>query len=131
MGQDSDQPSLKRIYIGEGDTIINRISNHNKDPEKDFWDEVVFFVSKDENLTKAHGRYLEARIMALIRAASRAVLVNGTEPDFKGLPEPEIADMEGSLHDGTSIRAACARNQARSATPRSCGTRWPPQTGSG
>ena len=37
--------------------------------------------------------------MALIRAASRAVLVNGTEPDFKGLPEPEIADMEGFLSE--------------------------------
>ncbi|RYG00997.1 MAG: hypothetical protein EOO07_34755 [Chitinophagaceae bacterium] len=27
--------------------------------KKEFWHEVIFFVSKDENLTKAHVKYLE------------------------------------------------------------------------
>jgi hypothetical protein len=59
----------------------------------------VLIVSKDENLTKAHGRYLESRIIAAIRSAGRAKLMNGTEPPFKGLPEPEIADMERVLDE--------------------------------
>jgi hypothetical protein len=59
----------------------------------------VFVVSKDENITKAHGRYLESRIIATIKMAGRAKLVNGTEPIFKGLPEPEIADMERVLNE--------------------------------
>lgn len=95
VGQDSDIPNLRRIYIGEGDTIINRISLHNKDPEKDFWDEVVLFVSKDENLTKAHVRYVEARLIALAKSAKRSVVTNGTDPSEQGkLPEPDEVEME-------------------------------------
>jgi Domain of unknown function (DUF4357) len=95
VGQDSDIPNLKRIYIGEGDTIINRVSSHNKDPDKDFWDEVVLFVSKDENLTKAHVRYVEARLIALAKSAKRSVVTNGTDPSEQGkLPEPDEVEME-------------------------------------
>jgi len=95
VGQDSEVPNLKRIYIGEGDTIINRISSHNKDPEKDFWDEVVVFVSKDDNLTKAHVRYVEARLIALAKTAKRSVVTNGTAPSEQGkLPEADEVEME-------------------------------------
>jgi hypothetical protein len=95
VGQDSELPNLKRIYIGEGDTAINRISTHNKDAGKDFWDEVVLFVSKDENLTKAHVRYVEARLIALAKTAKRSVVTNGTAPDEQGmLPEPDQVEMD-------------------------------------
>lgn len=95
IGQDAELPNLKRIYIGEGDTAINRISAHNKDTEKDFWDEVVVFVSKDDNLTKAHVRYVEARLIALAKDAKRSVVTNGTAPNEQGmLPEPDQVEMD-------------------------------------
>lgn len=95
LGQDSELPNQKRIYIGEGDTIMNRLSIHNKDPEKDFWDEAVLFVSKDENLTKAHVRYVEARLISLAKNAKRSVVANGTSPTEQGrLPEPDEVEME-------------------------------------
>ncbi len=95
IGQDSEVANLKRVYIGEGDTIIDRISRHNKDPEKDFWDEAVLFVSKDDNLTKAHVRYVEARLISLAKGAKRSVVTNGTEPSEQGrLPEPDQVEME-------------------------------------
>lgn len=99
MGADPDNPSRTLVYVGESDSVRTRLASHDADDAKQFFTRVCLIVSKDENLTKAHGRFLEARIMALIRAAARAVLVNGTEPDFKGLPEPEIADMEGFLSE--------------------------------
>jgi hypothetical protein len=99
MGGDPDNPARALVYVGESDSVRTRLATHDADESKQFFTRVCLIVSKDENLTKAHGRYLEARIMALIRAAARAVLVNGTEPDFKGLPEPEIADMEGFLSE--------------------------------
>ncbi len=40
-----------RVYIGEAEIIRTRIKGHL---ERDFWKTVVFFVRKDENLTKAH-----------------------------------------------------------------------------
>ncbi len=95
IGKDETNPGQKMIYIGEGDTIINRLNSHNKDESKEFWEEAVIFVSKDENLTKAHVRYLEARLIALANEAKRASVSNGTAPTEQGkLPEPDQSEME-------------------------------------
>jgi hypothetical protein len=99
VGPDPDLPERQLAYVGEGDQVRARLAAHDADEAKDFFTRVVLIVSKDENLTKAHGRYLESRVIALIREAGRATLVNGTEPSFKGLPEPEIADMERVLDE--------------------------------
>src|SRR4030095_5510026 len=48
---ESGKPAL---YMVEAENIRDRIRGQL---EKDFWNHVVFFVSKDENLTKAHIRY--------------------------------------------------------------------------
>lgn len=99
VGPDPDLPGRQLVYVGEGDQVKTRLAAHDGDESKEFFTRAVLVVSKDENLTKAHGRYLESRIIAAIRNAGRAKLVNGTEPPFKGLPEPEIADMERVLDE--------------------------------
>ena len=38
---------------------MERITSH--DTKKDFWDTVIVFVSKDNNLTKADVKFLEAK----------------------------------------------------------------------
>jgi len=57
---------------------------------------VVFFISKDENLTKAHVRYLEGRLIEQAKAAGRAVVVNGQASGSR-LPESDREDMESFL----------------------------------
>jgi len=95
IGTDSENPGDKKLYVGEGDTILTRLTIHNSDPEKDWWDEAVFFVSKDENLTKSHVRFLEARLIGLAKNAKRATVVNGTSPPEHGkLPECDAVEME-------------------------------------
>lgn len=95
LGDDPDNPGAKKIYIGEGDTILTRLSSHNKAEDKDFWDECVLFVSKDQNLTKAHVRYLEAHLIRLASDAKRAKVTNGTAPSTDGwLPEPDEIEMQ-------------------------------------
>ena len=94
MGLDPDFPGRQLVYVGEGDQVKTRLVAHDADETKDFFTRAVLIVSKDENLTKAHGRYLESRLISAIKLAGRAKVVNGTEPPFKGIPEPEIADME-------------------------------------
>lgn len=96
-GPDPDLPTRDLVYVGEGDQVKSRLAAHDSDEAKDFFTRAVFVVSKDENLTKAHGRYLESRLISQIKTAGRARLANGTAPDFSGLPEPEIADMERVL----------------------------------
>ena len=92
IGSSEDDPTQEIVYIGESDHIWSRLAKHNK--EKDFWEKTVIVTSKDENLTKAHTRYLESRLIQIVSKAKRAQVTNGTSPEVPGLPEPDIADME-------------------------------------
>jgi hypothetical protein len=95
VGPDADKPGQRRIYIGETDEIIKRLTTHDKDLDKQFWEQAVIFVSKDENLTKSHVRYLEARLIRLANDAKRATVENGTNPPEQGkLPEADEVEME-------------------------------------
>lgn len=77
-------------YIGEAEAIRDRLKQHKA---KDFWSSVVVFVSKDENLTKAHIRYLEARLLHEAKAVGRYSLENTNTSNPK-LPESDREDME-------------------------------------
>jgi hypothetical protein len=94
VGDDPEQPTKARVYIGEGDSVVDRIKLHAKDAAKDFWTRVCIVTSKDMNLTKAHVRYLESRFVELTKAAERANVANSNEPARKALPESDTADME-------------------------------------
>jgi hypothetical protein len=97
VGPDPDDSSRALAYIGEGDNVLKRLLRHNKNEAKDFWERTVVIVSKDENLTKSHVRYLESRLITLAHDAHRAKLTNDTAPDPIKLPEPDVADMEAFL----------------------------------
>lgn len=97
IGSDPVTPSQECAYIGEGDSVLDRLIRHDQDEEKDFWTSAVIFISKDENLTKAHVRYLEAELIRRALEANRVRLFNKVQPSDKLLPEPEIADMQSYL----------------------------------
>ena len=78
------------VYIGEAESVRKRLKSHLA---KDFWNHITFFISKDENLTKAHIRYLEGRLIERARTAGRAVVMNGQSSGSK-LPESDREDME-------------------------------------
>lgn len=90
LGEDED--GSVRCYIGETDDFASRLRQHNAN--RAFWDRVVVVTSKDANLTKAHGRYLESRLITLAKQAGRVVLDNGTGPPAPGLPEAHSSDMD-------------------------------------
>ncbi len=90
LGEDED--GSVRCYVGETDDFVVRLRQHNT--RKSFWDRIVVVTSKDANLTKAHGRYLEARLIGLAKQAGRVVLDNSTEPPLPALPEAHRSDMD-------------------------------------
>jgi hypothetical protein len=94
IGPDPDSSIKDRVYIGEGDNVLKRLTSHDADEAKDYWTRVVLVISKDQNLTKAHVRYLESRLIQIAQKAGRASLANGTAPPTPQLPEPDVADME-------------------------------------
>jgi hypothetical protein len=88
-GTDSES-GKPAVYVGEAESIRDRLRGHL---DKDFWNHVVFFISKDENLTKAHVRYLEGRLIEQAKSAGRALVMNGQASGSK-LPESDREDME-------------------------------------
>jgi hypothetical protein len=88
-GTDSES-GKPTIYVGEAESIRDRLRSHLS---KDYWNHVVFFVSKDENLTKAHVRYLEGRLIDQAKDIGRALVMNGQSSGSK-LPESDREDME-------------------------------------
>ncbi|MCK5856573.1 MAG: GIY-YIG nuclease family protein [Bacteroidales bacterium] len=80
------------IYIGEAETIIDRLKQHIS--QKEFWNEVILFMSKDENLNKAHVKYLESRLYELAQETNRYDIENSTKPTRSSISESEIAEME-------------------------------------
>ncbi|HTQ04424.1 MAG TPA: GIY-YIG nuclease family protein [Polyangiaceae bacterium] len=70
LGDDDTASGGVAIYVGEGDWVIDRIVRH--DSTRDFWHTVVLFTSKDDNLNKAHARWLEARLVETAKQAVRA-----------------------------------------------------------
>ena len=77
-------------YVGEAEVIRERLKQHKT---KEFWISVIVFISKDENLTKAHVRYLEGRLISEATQIGRFALDNGQESGSK-LPESDREDME-------------------------------------
>jgi Domain of unknown function (DUF4357) len=88
-GVDPDS-GLPRAYIGEAEIIRDRLKQHRG---KEFWISAIVFVSKDENLTKAHVRYLESRLLIEAEQIGRFKLDQNQAPGSR-LPESDREDME-------------------------------------
>jgi hypothetical protein len=98
-GPDPEAPLAMRAYIGEADTVRDRIATSAKD--RDFWETVIVVTTSDEAINKGHARYLEARLIEMARAAGRVALDNGNEPpaDRRRLTEADRANMEAFLEN--------------------------------
>lgn len=94
VGPDPQDPETLQVYIGEGDIVRKRIREHDTDKSKDFWERTCVITSKDLNITKAHARYLEARLIEIAHASGNASIANGTAPSPPQLPEADKSDME-------------------------------------
>lgn len=84
-----------KLYIGEAEDIFKRLTQHLK--EKDFWNEAIVFISKDDNLNKAHIKYLENRLHDIACNANRFELINTQKPAQSSISESDQAEMEEFL----------------------------------
>lgn len=89
LGSDPETGDLA-AYVGEAEAVCDRLKQHKS---KEFWTAAIVFVSKDENLTKAHIRYLEGRLIQEATKIGRYKLTNAAASGSK-LPESDQQDME-------------------------------------
>lgn len=96
VGPDPENNFRSLVYIGESDDVGKRLKQHNRPEDqggKDFWERVCLVTSKDQNLTKAHVKYLESWLITKATQVGRCQLVNSTAHDYGNLPESDLADM--------------------------------------
>ena len=93
----SESGQLMRAYVGEGDALLQRLGDHQKN--RDFWTHAVAFTSKDQSLNKAHVRHIEARLVALAADVKRCELDNVSIPNTPSLSAADRVDAELFLAD--------------------------------
>jgi hypothetical protein len=92
FGRAESSTSKPKAYIGEAENAYLRLVQHVS--EKEFWNESVVFISKDENLNKAHIKYLESRLYEIAFSAGRYEIQNGNTPTRSSISESDQAEME-------------------------------------
>lgn len=90
FGKDDSENNI--AYIGEAENIKQRLLQHLT--QKEFWNEVIVFISKDNNLNKAHIKYIEGRLYEIASETDRYKLENSTKPTKSSISEPDQAEME-------------------------------------
>lgn len=103
---DDPEGSRPMVYIGEAENVHDRLKSHVKDPKKEFFDRVVLFTSKDANLTKAHVKYLESRMVEIAREVDRVTLANSNTPPRPSLPRADAHAMEEFLGPARMLLSA-------------------------
>lgn len=90
FGKDDEEKN--RVYIGEAESILKRLNQQLS--SKEFWNEAIIFISKDENLNKAHIKYLENRLHDIAKSAKRYIIDNSIIPTQSSISESDRAEME-------------------------------------
>ncbi len=93
VGGDPDRENRDCVYIGEADNVLSRLTSHDRDESRDFWTRTIVIISKDENLTKSHVRYLEWFCIRRTREVGRYALDNGNDGGEPFVTEPMRADL--------------------------------------
>lgn len=91
----TDAADTPAVYIGEAEDVFARLQDHLAN--KDFWNEIVLFTSKDENLTKAHVRYLESKLIDSARISKRYEVLNSNSSQAPLLPRGDRDAMESFI----------------------------------
>ena len=96
IGADETEPGRLLGYIGESEGVGGRLATHSADSARGFWNDTVVLVSKDENLTKSHARYVEASLIRAVSDNPRWTLPNANRPsnDAGKLPLPDRVAMD-------------------------------------
>ena len=82
----SEETGDNVVYIGQagarknGEGILNRLQEHKRNPEKDYWTEAIVFTTSNNSFGPTEISYLENRFCGLAVQAKRYVVKNGNDP---------------------------------------------------
>lgn len=124
-GPDAEAVGGTRAYIGSANSVRERIKQSAQ--QREFWETAIAVTTSDDDLSKGHVEYLEARLIQMATEANRVTLDNGTSPagQRRRLPEADQANMEQFLANlkiilpvvGLDLLKPQPRAVAQAATP--------------
>ncbi|MDR2271298.1 MAG: GIY-YIG nuclease family protein [Sphingobacterium sp.] len=85
FGQNDENPDDKLVYVGEANSLADRIGQHFRNTDQSF-ELIICFCSKDENLTVSLTKYLEQKTISKISKSSEYRLTNKTVGTTVNLP---------------------------------------------
>lgn len=96
----SDQTGEPVVYIGQagarknGEGILNRLQEHKRNSEKDYWTEAVVFTTSNNSFGPTEISYLENRFCNLALEANRYEVKNGNDPTSGNVTEEKESELE-------------------------------------
>ena len=96
----SDQTGENTVYIGQagarknGEGILNRLLEHKRNPDKDYWTEAVVFTTSNNSFGPTEISYLENRFCNIATEAKRYTVKNGNDPTQGNITEEKESEQE-------------------------------------
>ncbi|MFA5153504.1 MAG: GIY-YIG nuclease family protein [Clostridia bacterium] len=88
LSNDDEQDKIN-VYIGEAEILKDRLKQHNNDDKKDFWNKTICFISTNNELNKAHIKYLESYCYYELLKNSKIILKNNNTPTQSNLTKED------------------------------------------
>ena len=96
----SDKTEKGIVYIGQagarknGEGILNRLQEHKRNPDKDYWTEAIAFTTSNNSFGPTEISYLENRFCNLAIEANRYEVKNSNDPTLGNITEEKESEME-------------------------------------
>lgn len=99
FGKD-DENDNDVVYVGQagvrknGEGLLNRLFEHNRNPQKDYWTEAIAITTSNDSLGPTEISYLEHRFCQLAIEANRYEVKNGNDPTPGNPSEEKKSELE-------------------------------------
>lgn len=105
----SDETGKAIVYIGQagvrknGEGILNRLYEHRRNREKDYWTEAVVFTTSNNSFGPTEISYLENRFCNLALEVDRYSVKNGNDPSPGHITEEKESELEEFVENAKLI----------------------------
>lgn len=112
------------VYIGQagtrknGEGILYRLLEHNRNPEKDYWNEVIVLTTLDDSLGPTEISYLESCFCKMAIKADRYLVKNGNDPTLRNISEEKECVMQEFIERSKDIIGILGHNLFEPMDPR-------------
>ena len=96
----SDERGENIVYVGQagvrknGNGLLGRILEHNRNPEKDYWTEAVAITTANNSFGPTEISYLENQFTKLAADAKRYIVKNGNDPNPGNITDEKESELE-------------------------------------